>query len=228
MHHIQVKILDKLNHVEVMRFSELRIESVDSNLFTYHLKQLIRDGFVEKLANGYTLTAQGIFHVDRYSSRLSAIRMQPKIMTMIDLINEHGESVVVRRKYQPFIGRVSFPSGKLHLEETVLESARRELLEKTSIVYSELNQAAVVYLIVRKQGQLVGHYLIHLFSARVGHSLLDGTILQPMNERWAAPYWQDISGLHETEVMPGLHDLHQLNLNSSKSLQFCELAYELT
>ncbi|MCU0667616.1 MAG: hypothetical protein MUF85_03295 [Patescibacteria group bacterium] len=48
LHHIQKHILKELSFKEWARFRDLKPPRVDSNLYNYHLKLLIKNGLVEK------------------------------------------------------------------------------------------------------------------------------------------------------------------------------------
>lgn len=223
MHHIQTKILDKLNHTETLKFGELRIDGVESNLFTYHLKQLIKDGYLAKENAAYTLTPKGIFHIDRYSARLSGIRLQPKIITMIDLRDENGKSLIVRRLYQPFINKISYPSGKQHLEEGVVESGLRELKEKAGVGGIGLKHVGEAHLIVYRKDQLVGQYLVHILYADCKQADID-TAYYARTNRWAKPFWADIDDLREDECTTGLKDM-KMAVDKNDSFFFIEKEY---
>ena len=60
MHYIQTHILDQLIHTQVLRNRDMRPANIESNLYQYHLLQLQKLGFVEKIENGYTLTGPGL------------------------------------------------------------------------------------------------------------------------------------------------------------------------
>ena len=47
-HHIQKHILSVLMHTKFARFRDMRPPKVDTNLYSYHLKLLIKSGFVQK------------------------------------------------------------------------------------------------------------------------------------------------------------------------------------
>ncbi|NOZ30825.1 MAG: NUDIX domain-containing protein, partial [Crenarchaeota archaeon] len=49
------------------------------------------------------------------------------------LVIRDGKILLVKRKYPPGKGRWSIPGGHVEVNESILEAARRELLEETGI-----------------------------------------------------------------------------------------------
>ena len=89
MHWIQRHILELLMTHSTMRFSELRAEGVESNLFQYHLRHIIRKGLVEKSGEGYRLAPAGLYYADRFSPIYKGERPQPKIITIVEIGRAH-------------------------------------------------------------------------------------------------------------------------------------------
>ena len=54
-HHIQKYIIGVLIHQKYARFRDLKPPRVDSNLYSYHLKKLLKQKIIQKIANPYTL-----------------------------------------------------------------------------------------------------------------------------------------------------------------------------
>lgn len=131
MHHIQKHILKELSVNKTRRYSEMRPPRIDSNLYSYHLKSLMRDQLVTKQDKTYCLAPKGLAYAERISIDKFEPRLQPKILMIFVIENEHGEIMLWQKSKQPFVETWSLLSGKVHLEDESLASAiNRELLEK--------------------------------------------------------------------------------------------------
>lgn len=163
-HHIQKHILDVLMFQEIARFRDLRPPKVDTNLFSYHLKLLIKNNIVKKLAKGYTLSTNGLMYVDRVSVQSKMVRTQPKIITMLVIQNSEGEVLLWRRKRQPYINAWTLPYGKLHTDDVSIEAAvQRELTEKIVIQDQAVRHVGDCYIHVNTEGELLSSTLAHIF-----------------------------------------------------------------
>lgn len=167
MHHIQYKILIQLMSAPVRRFSELRPEGVESNLFQYHLRHTIKEGYVEKVEGGYILSPKGLYFADRHSASLRDVREQPKIITIIVIRDAAGRTLLQSKRRQPFVGSYHLPAGKIHEKESIDAAARRELFEKTGINDVELTYAASAHGRIYKAGELVSDYIGFVFCGQL-------------------------------------------------------------
>ena len=163
-HHIQKYIIDVLMFQEVARFRDLRPPKIDTNLFSYHLKLLIKNDIAKKTTTGYTLSTNGLAYVDRVSVVSKTVRTQPKIITMLVVQNSEGEVLLWRRKRQPYINAWTLPYGKLHTEDESIEAAvQRELSEKLTLTGQAVRHAGDCYIHVTTQGQQLSTTLAHVF-----------------------------------------------------------------
>ena len=62
-HHIQKSILKYLTKQQTARYSQMRPPKVDSNLYAYHLKSLLKTGFIIKNNKGQTLSTEKFLNV---------------------------------------------------------------------------------------------------------------------------------------------------------------------
>ncbi len=205
MHIVQRRILDKLTYSESLRYSEMRPKRLESNLFAYHLKEIQKDGYVVRKRNGYTLSAKGKAHVDRVSHNSLQVRVQPKIVSLIALRNSKGEYLLVRRKHQPYIEMVGLPSGKLHLSESIADSAARELEEKTGVTNVALRHAGMAYVEMREGGEFISQILAHVHFGECDEITKYGT-----GGGRVEPFWSKLADCDPHKVIPGTYELIKL------------------
>lgn len=162
-HHIQRSIIGALMKAEYARFRDLRPPRVDTNLFTYHLKLLQKQGYITKTEQGYTLDTKGLMYVDRVSAEKVAVRNQPKIITMLLVQNGYGKVLVQKRTKQPYINTWTLPYGKIHIDDTsVIEAARREAGEKLNYAPEDLRHAGDCYIRVKSNDGILSTTLAHI------------------------------------------------------------------
>lgn len=196
-HHIQKFIIDVLMYQKVARFRDLRPPKTDTNLFTYHLNSLVKQGMVEKVEGGYALSTLGLSYVDRVSVEKKTIRTQPKIITMLVVQNGEGDILLQRRTKQPYIDTWTLPYGKLHVEdESVKEAAQREALEKLGLQGQEMEHAGECYIRVSAGGGLVSTTLAHVFR------FYKDDIETNENLIWARPH-----KLHQFALAPAVEEV---------------------
>lgn len=148
-HHIGRSIIAYLMTHEYARFSDMRPDKIDTNLFTYHLKLLVKAGFIVKAEQGYTLSSKGLVYVDRVSSEKMRVRTQPKIITMLLVQDGYGKVLLQKRTKQPYINTWTLPYGKIHIDdESVLMAAARESREKLAYDPHKLRHAGECYIVV--------------------------------------------------------------------------------
>jgi 8-oxo-dGTP pyrophosphatase MutT (NUDIX family) len=186
---------------EYARYSEMRPEKVDSNLYAYHLNRLVRSGYVEKNNNQYTLSAKGLRYVERASGSMN-IRNQPKITTAILLNDSDGNILLTKRLKQPYINCYSLPLGKIHSDKdaSILDSARRELHEKTGVKYKNLNHIGDVYLKININKVLISDLLVHVFSAVCKKKIAINN----------SSYWIAKKDLGNVNLIPGIKEIVKL------------------
>lgn len=185
-HHIQKHIIDVLMYAKVARFKDLRPPKVDTNLFTYHLKGLVKSGVIDKVTDGYTLSASGLSYVDRVSTEKKTIRTQPKIITMLVIQNDEGDILLQKRTKQPYIDTWTLPYGKIHVEDkSTKDAAQREAFEKLGLENPELEHAGDCYIRVWSNDALLSTTLTHVFRAYRNYDVTRDDLV------WARPHKLD-------------------------------------
>lgn len=215
MHHIQHYILIKLSVAKWARFSEMRPPKVDSNAYSYHLKLLVSQRLIEKhVEKGYRLSPLGLAQVDRMSSRELQFRIQPKIITMCLLYNEHDKVLLLAKIKQPFINSWTFTTGKLHIEDGGARPAViREINERVAVAPNQtLAHVADVYIHASINGQMVSSVLSHVFTMRLKSSDVVRTDV----------LWANKDDFETYKLAPGVQEVYALVSNNRNSFAFAE------
>lgn len=220
-HAIQKDIVRTLVTSSSARFSELKPKRIESNLFMYHLNQLVMRGVVLKDNASYSLTKTGKAFVDRVNLDKLVFRIQPKILTILTVKSKNGKWLLLERTHEPHMNRVGFPSGKIHFGEELQDAANRELLEKTGLVdlTLKLRGNVVMRFIDTATSQVMNHIIGYVFYAEIS----DMPELNPANEYWRS-FWGDESQLLKGNVFKGHKDI--LNLLSDKKQFISYFDYE--
>jgi len=221
VHHIQQKILLGLLYAENLGYAQMRPKGVESNHFSYHLEQLVKNGLVIKRDKQYSLAPEGMQLVDRMSQKKMVDRLQPHIVTAIDLTNAAGESLVYKRYFQPYINRYGFPIGKIHYDESIEAAAARELEEKTGLKNIPLTHRGMVYLESKIDGVTISKVLYHLFD---GTTEQQPIITEPHR---GEAVWAKHSELAAKELMPGYMAMKKLLAGPKDQLFFAEVSEEM-
>lgn len=201
-HHIQKKLFNSLITSDGLRYSELKPKELEANLFMYHLKELIKLGLVEKIEGKYRLSMYGKQVATRFSVREESIRLMPSTISVVVLKALDGELLLYRRKRQPYIDAVGFPSGKIHVGDSLLNAANREMGEKCDYTPNEVRLRHVGMLnIVENNDNVSAHIIAQVWRGEVS------TKKQFANHA-GETFWADWRK-YETEFMAGTKELMQ-------------------
>lgn len=110
-HHLQRTIVHKLAFTPGARFSELKPDTIDNKLFTYHLKKAIHEGLVIKSDDGtYTLTPEGRrVSTGALDKEQSLITERPlSVLFLVIRRKADGAWLLYRRGTHPLINQVGF------------------------------------------------------------------------------------------------------------------------
>lgn len=197
-HHIQQHVLRHLTTHRFARFRDMRPGQIDTNLYSYHLKLLIRLGYLEKTDQGYTLTIAGQAYVDRVNLSTAKRTLQPKVITMLVIQDGYGNVLMYQKKRQPFIDKWTVPIGKVHnTDESIARAAEREVSEKISDMAIEVSHVGDAYIRVTHEGEILISTLAHVFYGQVEeldnhHSDWERVGLRTLSDRVTAPAIQQI------------------------------------
>lgn len=137
-HTAQTAILRHLLFSPEASFADIQ-KSTDltSDHFTFHIKKLTEEGYVERREKNYRLTRKGKEYANRMDTDENEIERQPKVSVAITLerVNDKGEREFLfqQRKKNPYFDFWGRVGGKVRWGETIIEAAERELKEETGL-----------------------------------------------------------------------------------------------
>jgi ADP-ribose pyrophosphatase YjhB (NUDIX family) len=214
MHEIQKQILKKLSESKKARYSELKRKDLEGNIFSYHLKTLMKQGYVIHKDTLYSLTSKAKQLVDRLSYDTLTERMQPKIITTL-ILEKDGKYLLYKRKKEPFIDHVCFPYGKIHLEERLGDAAIRELAEKTGL-HAKLKYRGHIYLTVHDETELVSSMVCNIFTG----SHITGNL--KTHTKVGECFWGELKDIPKSKILPGVLHIVKLLKENKNQIFFAE------
>lgn len=213
IHNIQKHILKTLTLLSDISYSKLKPKLTEGNLFVYHLRKLINEGYIDNKNQKYRLTSKGESFVDRVSLESFQERIQPKIVTLL-CIEKSGEFLLYRRSRSPFTNHIGFPYGKIHMGEKLKDSAIRELKEKTGLK-SSIKYKGHVYVTVHKETELISQMLFHVFYGKNPEGELKSDSLI------GECFWGKIKDIPQQDLIPGVSKILKL-IKKSQTPFFAE------
>jgi ADP-ribose pyrophosphatase YjhB (NUDIX family) len=134
---IQASILRRLIQEESLRFSELNVDNLPSDQFSYHLRQLIKRDIISKAEDGrYNLSNQGKGRAIMLSSRRDSFIAQGFLAVRVCLSKAEDDKeyfLLQERTLVPYRGTYGTPGDKIFFGEDVADTAVRAMQEQTGL-----------------------------------------------------------------------------------------------
>jgi len=135
MHDIQIKILKELLFNRELRFTDLNIDKITNDHFTFHVRRLVELGLVIKKSNGfYELTDVGKEFANTLDADGGELKIEKQAKVSVLAVCTSGSKLLMQKRLkQPFYGHLGFISGKIKWGETIYDAVARELEEETGL-----------------------------------------------------------------------------------------------
>ena len=129
INNIQANIIRELFHHEELRFAEINVDKVPSDQFSYHIRQLLKYGFIEKTDKGtYCLSTFGKSRAIMIDPDGNSYIQQGFIAVRIVLKKVEDVQtyyLLQRREEVPYKGTIGTPGDKVFFGEDVVTAAKR-------------------------------------------------------------------------------------------------------
>jgi len=215
--HIQKRILSKLLTADTLRYSEMRPEGVEKDLFYYHLTFLKDKGYIEKRENGYTLTSTGKILVTNldYNGKYNNLFKIGLFLIVEDTNNDGTTKVLMhKRKRQPYYNDILPPTGTVKQGELLDAAIIRKLKEETNLKYSDTyKRLGILRLMFYKNKKMVEDISMHLiyvndFTGQINE-------INEYGEFFWSTYKEAMTDQvhNKTKIQTLIHQLEKLKVN---------------
>lgn len=205
MHWIQKHIMQELSVHAGRRYSELKPDAVDGNLFMYHMKQLQSGGYVGKQATSYMLSEKGKLFVSRMSLSQGKEQLQPKIVVMIACQNDKGEYLLYHWNRQPYTGLTSFPFSKLRFGDSLADTLTDTLAYKGGLAGNFIFIGDVYVMVKGVDDVMSDHTLVHVYKVAP-----TGTVKVDSDSRLGTYYWGKPMDVLVDSQVAGFREIFEL------------------
>jgi DNA-binding HxlR family transcriptional regulator len=201
-HHLQRSIVYRLALSHELRFSELKPDTIDNKLFTYHLHKVEQAGLVAKNDDGlYSLTPEGRRLGIRVFEKQQALIDRAESVLFLAIRRRSDNSwLLYKRKVHPLIDRTGFMHATPNATESVVETAQKVCLEKTGL-RAEFKVLGSGYFRVFEDNNLESFTHFTLLSCEN----TEGNLIQ--NDEYATYYWEQQPNFSDPSMLPNMPTL---------------------
>lgn len=219
-HHIQKKILYQLVTNPTARFADLRPKDMDSNIFTYHLKQLMAGKFVIKNEDGtYALTPLGRVAGINVTLDKKEMLEQAHSVLLMCLRTEKEGWLLRKRLAHPMFHKVGFVHGEPVATEPAVETANKTFLARTGLTV-KFKPAGSGYVRLFSGEDLESFTHFTLFTASEYNGQIETTLRNGEN------YWDKTPNFNDPGMIPSMPDIVKL-LNETNGNFYADLSYQV-
>lgn len=204
-HHLQRSIVYRLALSHELHFSELKPDTIDNKLFTYHLHKVEKAGLVAKNKDGlYGLTPEGRRLGIRVLQNQQALIDQPEsVLFLIIRRKGDGAHLLYKRKAHPLIDRVGFMHTTPNASEDILATAKKACKDITGLdcTFGTLGGG---YFRVYEEDNLESftHFTLLVCEDAKGELV--------QNDDYADYYWEQTPDFMDPSMLPNMPTLADL------------------
>lgn len=184
IHEHQSIILRELLFKPQARFRDLNKANISSDLFTFHLNKLVKEGLIIKDSGKYTLSTEGKEFANRMDTESLKQEKQAKIgvaLHAVRMVKGKREYLIHQRLKEPFFGWYGSHTGKIRWGEQPMETAQREFLEETGLTGDFIHKGIVHILHFHRDGRLLEDKYFFVYKIENTKGVLMETVKEGKN-----------------------------------------------
>lgn len=192
-HPIDLHIIALLSRKENMRFIDLKTKNTDTNLLTYHLKQLQSKKYIKKIENAYSLSQNGLIYANNLTKKDINY---PNVLVVLLLQNSEGDVLLQKRKEQPYINTWALPEIDVLQTSSSLLNEAKTLLSSLHGPPEDTRHVGTAYIRSGVNDVIITSSLVHVFRLETDN------IKPGPGFRWIQPHH-----LPKERLSPGIEEI---------------------
>lgn len=199
-HYLQKRIIADLVECQTARYAELKPSHIEGNVFTYHLRSLIKQKLIVKNSDGtYSLTNEGKLYGINSSLKAKELLQQAHSVIFLS-IHDKNRWLLRKRLVQPMFGKIGFMHGEPRPGETIEQAGERILQYRTGLS-GNMQVKGSGYICLQENGVLVAYSGFTLLKV----SQLSGELIA--NDAHGENTWYQDPDFTSQDMIPSMPDL---------------------
>jgi len=199
LHKAQATILRELLFNKTTTFAQLNKTDLTNDHFTFHIKQLSKDGYIKKDGTKYFLTQKGKLYANKLD--VDSLEMEkfgtPSVaVTAIKKIHGVDHYLIHHRLKEPFYGYWGFVNGKVRFGEFSKATAKRELKEETGLLGNPEIMSVTHKIRGPKRSEIKLDHFFFLYLVRNPKGKIKNT-------KEGKNYWKTLNEIKKLKTFPG-------------------------
>ena len=204
------KIYDLFVRQKSLRFSEIKNSlNVRSNVLSYHLNSMVKDGLLEKDEDDYVLSVKGEQKIPFFTQFSSD--EHGAIPIVIVAIMKGSQILLLRRNKRPYQGYWGMPGGALIMKETIEQNAITRAKKETSLDCSFEKISAVVHERVVEKGITKHAFILFLVVVKPKKGMIKESDEGKLE-------WFSLKSLRPDRIIPSDYVLLKKYLNKKSGI----------
>jgi len=188
-----------------LKFNEIeKVLKIRSNMVSYHLTSMVKDGLLTKKGEYYVLTKNSEKYIPLFSD-MSDSDVGPLPVILVAVMHKN-KILLVKRNKRPYKDYWSMIGGKLLLHEDVKSASIRKVVQKTALDVEFISLNNILHEHVEGEG-IIKHSFILLFTK------VNSKSLKFSESKAGALKWFDLKKLNKIQIIPSDYWLIKNSLN---------------
>ncbi|MEK6937443.1 MAG: NUDIX domain-containing protein, partial [Nanoarchaeota archaeon] len=154
-----------------LKFHEIEKKlNIRSNMVSYHLTQMQKEGLLQKKGEFYSLTAAGERYLPIFSHVIGA-ELGPLPVVLVAVMNK-DKILLIQRQKRPYKNYWSMIGGKMKLEESFADAALRLVKEKSGLNGKFVSINSVLHERVEGEGMVKHSFILFFVKVEVKETMV--------------------------------------------------------